>query len=284
MLRAGQDAVDALLRLRTGQPADELLDSASRRLRQTDDAELARRMELGWCVGGVFFESERSPAAQEVFGRMLRLANGTRQEHLLTQCNIMLALTSLWMLELDSALAHAEAAEEVAWLQHVEHQIARALTTQALVLLQRGERSEAERAAAESEAINVRLEPSMFISSSHARNATVLWADDPQRLLRELEAMPELHRRIASIVLCELVDAAIAAGRHEDAQRWTQPIAERAERLHLPLTAARAGRCQAALLLARNEPLAAAEMALATAQQAPAGSQTSRSPGRCSSP
>jgi DNA-binding NarL/FixJ family response regulator len=182
----------------------------------------------------------------------------------------VLALSSLWMLELDAATAYAEAAEEVARLHDVEHEVALALTTRALVLLECGDRSEAQRAAAESDALSARLEPTMFTWSRHARNATVRWSHDPQRLLRELEAMPQLQHRTASIVLCELVDAAIAVGRREDAERWTERVADRADCLHLPLTAARAGRCQAALLLAADEPVAAAEKALVVAERAEA--------------
>jgi DNA-binding CsgD family transcriptional regulator len=252
----------------TGRPADELFDSAEQRWQRADDAELARRIELGCAIGGAFFDAERFPAAPEAFRRTLRIANETRQEQMLTQCNLVLALTLLLMLELDAALGHAEAAEEIARLHGVEQQVALALTARALVLLQCGDRSEAELAAAESDAISARLEPSMFMWSSHARNATVRWSDDPQRLLRELEAMPRLHDRTAGIVLCELVDAAIAVGRRDDAQRWTQQIADRADRLHLPLSAARAGRSQAALLLAAGQPAAAADKALATAERA----------------
>jgi DNA-binding NarL/FixJ family response regulator len=136
------------------------------------------------------------------------------------------------------------------------------------VLLELGQRSDAERAAADSDAISARLEPSTLTWSSRARNATIRWSDDPQRLLHELEALPDLHPRITGIVLCEIVDAAIALGRCDDAQRWTQHAVERADRLHMPLSAARAARAEAALLLAAEQPAAAAEQALATAERA----------------
>jgi DNA-binding CsgD family transcriptional regulator len=271
ILRAGHAAVAALVRIWLGQPADELLDSAERSLQATADADLARHMELGWFIGGSFFEAERYPAGPQHFRRTLRIATETRQEHLLGQCNIHLAMMSLRMLELDAALVYAECAEEVARLQSADHQLALALTARALVLLELGERAEAERAAVESDVISAQLEPNTLTWSSRARNATVRWSGDPRRLIRELEALPDLHPRIAGIVLCELVDAASAVGGRDEAHVWTKRSADRAAQLHMPLSAARAARCQATLLLAADQPLPAAELALATADRAEAG-------------
>ena len=136
MLQAGHDIVEGLVRIWSGRSADALFETADHLLVQTDDTQLARRMELGWYVGGAFFETERLPSAAGVFRRLLRLAGETRQEHLLPQCNVVLALTLLWMLDLDAALSHAETAEEVARLHDADQQIALALTARGLVLLE----------------------------------------------------------------------------------------------------------------------------------------------------
>ena len=211
--------------------------------------------------------AERFGDAQPVLARGLRLAQATRQGHLVLRLSTLLSACELPLLQLGPALDHVDTAEEGARLQGLGSELALALSQRALVHLARGERSAAERAAAESDDLLAGLPRGALGQAARAGNALVRFDQQPERLLGTVASIagPELQELTpphATALLGGLVRAAIAAGRPDDAERWARRLAADAERLELPAAGVLALRAQAELRLARGDVAAAIQSAL----------------------
>jgi DNA-binding NarL/FixJ family response regulator len=137
------------------------------------------------------------------------------------------------------------------------------------VLALRGEPAEAARAAGESDALYARLEPSFPARINRAFNVIVRFGEDPERVLRELEALDErMDPTRVTALLPAMVRAAIATGRVEDARRWVRETGDYASRMRLPASAARVARGDAELLLSAGDAAGAATRALEAADAA----------------
>ncbi|HWK27055.1 MAG TPA: AAA family ATPase [Solirubrobacter sp.] len=272
VLRAHVEAMQALGRRWSGSPAHELLEQARQRLAAVDDAALSRHLDAAWAVGGNLGQAERPAAAVEVLRRGLRLALDGHQGHLVMQLRLVASSSELAMLELGAALELVEAAEEAARLEGLDEQLAFTLCQRGQVLALRGEPAEAARAAGESDALYARLESSFPARVNRAFNVIARFGEDPERVLRELEALDGGVDRIdptrVTALVPIMVRSAIATGRAADARRWVQEVADHAARLRLPASAARAARGHAELLLADGDTAGAVATALDAADAA----------------
>jgi DNA-binding NarL/FixJ family response regulator len=266
------EAMRALGRHWTGEPAGALLQRARRRLAEADDAALARHLEAAWAIGGGLGQTERPAEAAEVLRRALRLALATHQGHLALQLRLLASSSELALLQLADALEHIEAAEEATRLEGLREQLAFALCQRGQVLAARGEPADAARAAAESDELYAHLEPSFPARINRAFNAIARHGEDPERVLRELAAIDGGADRVdptrVTALLPAMVRAALAMGRVADARRWTDATAAHAGRMELPASAARAARARAELLLADGDADAAAATVLDAAEAA----------------
>ncbi|HEY4277574.1 MAG TPA: AAA family ATPase [Conexibacter sp.] len=271
-LRAAVTAMLGLGEAFHGEPADELLTRAATRLDAVDDAQLATMVDAAWTVGGNLTRLERHAVAVPILQRGLRLARETRQSHLLLHFHMLLVSSELPLLALDSAWEHADAAEEVARLQHQDHELAFALTRQARVLALRGRMAEAEEAARESEELLHGREAHGATATTRARNAIVLRRDDPAALLRALrdaagKRLERVDRRAAAGTMLTAARAALALERRDEAERWAE-LAAAASGPAMPASAIRAQRAAAEVVLAAGDAPQAARLAAITVANA----------------
>jgi DNA-binding NarL/FixJ family response regulator len=137
----------------------------------------------------------------------------------------------------------------------------------------RGERSEAQRAGEECVEVAGRVEPSTFTFTSICNTAASCVDEDPERCIREMTAAagPMLERVDQSWrtwLLAQLVRAALALDRTEDAERWTAAIEQRAVLVGTTGARCRAATARAGVLLAAGEAAEAARLAGAAADEA----------------
>ena len=216
-------------------------------------------------MGSALALAERVAEALPVLGRGVRLAQATRQGHLVLRLSALSSTCELALLQLDPALEHIESAEEGARLQGLDNELGLVLAHRALVLLARGERGAAERAAAESDALLARLAPGALGPAARAGNAIVRFEQEPERLVEAVTAvagpgLEQLAPPHAVALLGPLIRAAIGVGRLEQAERWARRLGD-AARLGLPLSAVAALRADAELRLAQGDARRATEVA-----------------------
>lgn len=263
---ASAEALLALGRLVSGEPAGEPLDRAAERLAAIDDSGLVGHLNSVVAVGSALAEAERFREAVPVLRRGLRLAHATHQGHLVLRLSTLLSGCELPLLELGAALEHVEAAEDSARLQELAGELAVALSGRALVLRALGERGEAERAASESDELLGRVAPSAVSGICRASNAAITFEQDPAGVIdalttiagAEFDRLPPSHPPRLAV---PLVRAAIAAGRLDDAVRWGERLSAEAERLELPTSAIRGMRARGETSLACGDASAALELA-----------------------
>ena len=263
---ASAEALLAVANLASGEAAGEPLARAERRLAALDDAALVGHLNSVWSVGSALAMAERFADALPVLARGLRLAQATRQGHLVLRLSTLASACELPLLRLDPALDHVESAEEGARLQGQDHELGLALAQRALVVLARGERGAAERAAAESDALLARRAPGALGQAARAGNVLVRFDQEPERLLDGVTAvagagLEQLAPPHAAAVLLALVRAAVACGRLGDAERWAQRLRDDAGHLELPVSAIQAMRADAELRLAQRDAPEAADLA-----------------------
>nr|WP_246345310.1 AAA family ATPase [Conexibacter arvalis] len=254
-LRAAVESEQALGRTLRGEPDQGLMTQAERRLRAVGDGELAAHVDAAWTVGGNLARVERSAEAAPVLRRGMRLARESLQSHLVFHVHLLLTIAELPLLELDAAQEHADAAEEVARLQDLSYELAFALALRAQALAARGERDAAREAARDSDALLRLHQPHGATAASRVGNALLLHGDDPERLLAALtriggEELRRLDRTALSVPLLAATRAALALGRHDEAQRWAERAVAAAASGDLPATSVRAERAAAEVLLA----------------------------------
>jgi DNA-binding CsgD family transcriptional regulator len=259
---AGAQAFAALGRLWTGDPdgAAAWLDRANPLLDELDDAALSDVCVLGPTLVGVAQNlTERFAAASATSARTLAIARRTGQEQGRVTLLGLRAVTSLCLIDLDDALQHADAAEEVARLQGIPHLLHFALWVRALVHEQRGEVAELDRAVRDAAAAAGALEPSKLERTCTCEFAFLDATQSPERAIAAaLDAAGPTWR---SKLLLRLVRAAIEAGRLEDAERWALQAVAHTWQLRLPAGATRAACARAEVLLARGEAGTAAALA-----------------------
>jgi DNA-binding CsgD family transcriptional regulator len=226
-----------------------------------------------WTAGAELGQAERFAEAVELLSRELRAARTLRRDHLLLPFHLLLARFALPLLHLESAREHAEAAEAMARLQRLTAQQAQALSLHARILTVQGEPAEAERAAAESDELLASLPSDGATLSTRAHNACVRLAGDPERLLAELTDVggPRLERLDPAAVTGLLLIAtrsAVALGRIDDAGRYAEATIRIAGGPHLPAGSVRGVRARAEVLLARDQPRAAARLAVSAINDA----------------
>ena len=272
-LAASLHAQDAMALMARGEAPGDLPEQAVARLDEVSDDVLAERMSAAVSVGAVQLQGERFAVAARVLERAHARALATRHAGFALNFHNMRATAYLALLALDDAREQVEAAEEMARLQAVPVQLVLALARRATLMAMRGERGEAERAAAEGDAVIGGVETGQLMRSCAAMNAMSGLAHDPARLIDAIVevAGPNLERLSPTSVsqpLLALTRAALALGRREDAGTWAAQLIARAERMRLPATTLRAARARAELALADGDAVRAAAQARDTAAAA----------------
>lgn len=264
-LRASTSSLLGFGRALRGEGGPELVLEGARILAEADDSEPAQRVEAFWTVGGHLGQIERHAPAVSVLGSGLELSRTTHQEHLLGHLQVLLAMAELPLLRLADALEHATAAEEIARLRTQAFDLGFALAVKARVLSARGDMVAAERAAVESDALVP--DPTAAVARSiAAHNAVVRLADDPERLLAELgriagDDLELLNPPVRPAIAVAATRAAIALDRLDDAERSVRAGTAAIRDGEPPVSAMRARRAEAELVLARGEAGAAATLA-----------------------
>jgi DNA-binding CsgD family transcriptional regulator len=274
-LRAGAEGLGALGAQRTGDAnaAATLLARAIDRLARIDDPEIGAGLKGAVHVVTAALLGERFEDGYATLDRALSIARATRQDGLLGRLAITRAQYQQQRLNLGEALADVEVAEEGARLQGVRSMLHQALWTKAILHYDRGEGSEAERAAGESAELLDALEASTLTRTGRCVVAAIHEEQEPERCIREmvaaggqrLEAVDETWR---TWLLLVLVRAAIASERLDDARDWAAELVRHAEAMALPAGAVRGACAQAEILLATGEPVEAGRVAMAAAEQA----------------
>ena len=274
---AAAEAMGGLARLMLGEPVEgqAMIDSSLQRIAALDDATLATRLDHPYMVAAGALLAERFGDALAPITRAMAIARGTRQDRMIPMLAGLRSMMVENLLRMDEAMEEADTALEGARLLGKDAQLHPALMMQSQIRWLRGERAEAERAAAESVEVARRTAPSTATVTTHC-NAAALWAEEqPERCIREMveAAGPGLERADQSWrtwLLAQLVRAALALGRLDDAERWTAEIEERAELTGTPGAQTRAAASRAGVLVARGEPAAGAALAAEAADAAEA--------------
>ncbi len=274
-LRAGAESLGALGAQRTGDAdaAATLLDRAIDRLARIEDPAIAAGLKGAIHVATAALLGERFEDGYATLDRALSVARATRQDGMLGRLAITRAQLQRQRLNIAEALADVEVAEEGARLQGVNSMLHAALWTKAILHHDRGEGSEAERAATESLELLDELEPSAFTRTGRCAAAAIHDEQDPERCIREmtaaggpmLEGVDETWR---TWLLLVLVRAALATERIDEAREWAAELARHAKAMALPAGAVRAECARAELLLAGGKAAEAGRVAMAAAEAA----------------
>ncbi len=269
VLAASAGGLGALGALWQGDPdaAYATLDGAAAVYRAADDDAVAARLDVARNLGIMEMHAERFADAEATGARAAEIARRTRQGHALVPLLIVRAMALVNLLDLESAVREAEAAEEGARLQGVPHLLQYALWEKAVVHHFRGEALEAERAGAEFWELLPRLEPSDLTRTGSCSVAALSAAEDPERCIADmLEAagtrVEEANPTWSTWLLLVLTRAGIAAGRLEEADDWATRAFDHAAALRLPAGQVRGAMARAEVLLAREQAADAAELAL----------------------
>ena len=209
---------------------------------------------------------ERYAAASATAARLHALMRRTGLSQGLVTLLGLRAISRLALLDLDEAVQHADAAEEVARLQRVPHLLHFALWVRAVVHDARGETAEVERAVREAQRLLGAIESSKLSRTGDCEFAYLGSPSDPQRAIEDMEAaagadLVHADPTWRSWLLLRMVRAGIAAGRLDDAERWARIATEHTARLRLPVGMTRAACARAELLLARGDAARAAALA-----------------------
>jgi DNA-binding CsgD family transcriptional regulator len=274
-LRAGAEALGGLGAQRTGDAdaAATLMARAIDRLARIDDPEIGAGLGGAVHVATAALLGERFEDGYATLDRALTIARATRQDGFLGRLAITRAQLQRQRLNLDEALADVEVAEEGARLQGVRSTLHHALWTKAIVHLDRGEGTDAERIAAESAELLDELEASTLTRTGRCAVAAIHEEQDAERCIREmtaaggpmLEGVDETWR---TWLLLVLVRAAVATERLDEAREWSAELARHAEAMALPAGAVRGACAQAEILLATGDPAEAGRLAVGAAERA----------------
>jgi DNA-binding CsgD family transcriptional regulator len=262
--------------------SDAALAKAEAGYAELEDAALAARLDTALWLGWGQMLTERFGGAERTLRRAIDVAERLGQARLLSILTALRALNLTNGLELDESLRMADLGEERARLAGQHSPLFWALWSRVLVQRFAGEQAEAERAAAEAIDLVPRLEPDRGVTAGLCNFAALHVETDPERCVREMTAAggPLLEKADTTWVtwlLRQLVLAALAIDRVDDAERYALRAVEHAERFGLPVGACRAATAHAEVLTVRGEADRAVELALgavAAAERLEAGRDT----------
>ncbi|MDW5594797.1 BREX system ATP-binding domain-containing protein [Conexibacter stalactiti] len=268
-LVAGAEAMVGVAQIRAGEPATglELLSAATDRLTALDDDALAARLDASFLLGMCLLLAELPRDAKGIFVRALNVARATRQGHMLAPLSTGRTMGLVGLLDLDAAAREAEEAEEIARLQGVQYQLYWSLWTRAWVHWERGETTACERVSSECAQMAATLDDeSVMIRTGRCNMAALRAAQEPEAAIEQMldaggPLLEQVDTEWSSWLLLQLVRAGVAAGRIEDAQRWSDHLTAHAQRMGIAGTTARALMAQAELALAAEDGRAAALLA-----------------------
>jgi len=268
-LACGAEAMVAVAAARAGETEGglALIRNAEVRFDALDDDALAARLDAAYVFGMSQLLLERPRAARPNFLRALAIARSSRQGHMLAPLTIGRSMGLLGLLDLEPAARESEEAEEIARLQGVQYQLYWSLWVRAWAHWERGETAAVDRVAAECARMADGLdEDSMVIRTGRCTMAALRAEQEPEAAIAAMvdAGGPLLENADQSWVtwlLVQLVRAALAAGRRDDAERWCARLDRQAETLGLAGSAARARIARGELALAVGEPERAAALA-----------------------
>ena len=305
---AGAEGFGALAELWAGGDGAALLERATARVAEADDATLAAGLDSAGQVSMALLGAERFQEGAALATRALTIAHRTKQGRPLVQLLIHKAGAQANLLDLHGALREIEQAEESARLQRVPYALGAVLWQSALIHHFRGDSLAARRDAEEFAELAAAQEQTTLIRTGLCGVAAIAAEDDPERTLDTIVRVggDDLSGIVVPWrpwVALGLVRAAVALGRLDDANRWAGLGHDAPEwaggesaggdtrawaggesaggdtrawaggesaRLgragRLPASAVRRALARAEVLLARDEPLAAAALALEAAE------------------
>jgi DNA-binding NarL/FixJ family response regulator len=242
------------------------LDSAAGLFASVDDTALAARLDCARDLGVMELHAERFADAAATGARGAAIARRTRQGHALVPLVIVRAMAFVNLLDLDAAVREGESAEEGARLQGVPHLLQYALWELALVRHLRGETLEAERAVGEFSELVPHLEPSDLTRTGSCTVAALSVDEDPERCISEMQRVAgsrieDANPTWSTWLLLVLTRAGVASGRLDEAAAWADRATRQAAALRLPAGAVRGACARGEVLLARDQPAAAADVA-----------------------
>ena len=247
---------------------------AERAYEALQDSELARRLDAGWALGAAQVYAERWEASAKTLERGLRVARSTSQDRLFIPLSGWHAMALCNAMRVDAARPLIEAAEEAARLANLEFQLVWALWLFVRVLDAQGESLDAHRLADEVRARAATLEPNLTTRSALVNVAFVHRGEDPERTLREMtaaggEKLELLDPIWVTYPMLVAAEAAVAAGRVDDAELWADRLAgHRAAAAGLAGARVRSLTARALVLLARDEATGAVAAATGAAEHA----------------
>ena len=263
--------------LHEGKPGPEvLLDRARQRFDALDDSALAEHLDAALALGTALTSYERHREADAIVARGLAVARASRQDRLLAPLANLRGMNLQNLLRLDESLAELDVAEEIGRLQGVGFMVQWSLWARALAYYERGEPSEAERAAVACLEVLRDVDESTMTLAGRANIGAIRSEHDPERGIDEVLAaagprLEAVDRSWRTWLLYMLVRAAVATGRLDDAAGWMDGAEAAAP---LPASRARVHCAAGELGLARGDAgvaRAAARRALALVsfEQAP---------------
>jgi DNA-binding NarL/FixJ family response regulator len=274
---AGATALDAVGALWGGLAAEghERYARAVEAGRSLTDEQLTAAPDALLNLGWAHLLYEQFDDALDAIGRGVSLARATHQGQVLAPGASMLGMASWNAMRLDDATEYVEVAEEASRLQGLDYQLQWALWLRAVVADTRADDAEADRAAREMAVAAERVEDVFLAQVGRINLATRHLWEDPERCIREMLAaggaeLENADPTWSTFLMHVLVRAHVAAGQVDEAEAWTERIESRAAELGLPVGAARGRSARAAVLVARGDPGAAVELALAAEAEAAA--------------
>jgi Bacterial regulatory proteins, luxR family len=205
-----------------------LLDAAIARVGAADDATPAARLDDPYLVCAALLLSDRSGDGLPLCARAMGIARETRQDRVIPMLAQLRCMMLENLLRLDGSLEYAEMGTEIA----------------------------------------LRLEPNAATATTLC-NAAVRWVEeDPERCIREMVAgagpmLERADRSWSTWLMSQLVRAAVALGRLEEAEASTAHLEERARVTRSPANEARAAVARSSLLVAQDRAAEGAALALA---------------------
>jgi predicted ATPase/DNA-binding NarL/FixJ family response regulator len=262
-----------------GAEAEPPLRRAAELVEELTDQQLAARMDALYALTAAYLFAERFPESDAAAARALEISRAFHQDRLLAPLSIFRSMAVANMCRLPEGLQLAEAAEEAARMQGLRYQEMWALWQRAQLLDVAGTPLEAQRVAAQCQELIESVEPSLVTRTGACNIATLRLDSDPAGCMREMveaggEELELVDPVWATYLMRAMVQAALATGETEEADRWAARLEKRAEMLGLPASAVRAATARAAVLDAEGEHEAAAKIAAAAADAADAAGAT----------
>jgi DNA-binding NarL/FixJ family response regulator len=247
--------------------SDAALADAEAGYARLSDEALAGRLDTALWVGWGQMLTERYAGAERSLRRAIDVAERLGQARILSVLTALRSLNLTNSLDLDESLRMSELGEERARLAGQQSPLFWALWSRVLVKRFAGEQAEAERAAGEALELIKRLEPDRGVLAGVCNFGALYVETDPERCVREMTAaggplLEQVDSTWVTYLLRQLVLAALALGRVDDAERYALHAVGHAERFGLPVGACRAASAHAEVLTARGEADRAVALAL----------------------